>query len=120
MLYRNVGAPWRRPDGSIVARGAIIEPTEDELERRRYKLRPYGEVRTEPPPVVVQPRREPAPAEPVEVSEPTPPVSAGETALRGPRWHMIMKPELYLKLHPNGPHADLAREVLGVGDAAHD
>lgn len=41
--YRNDGAPWTRADGTRVERGAVFEPTPEELLRRAYKLRPSTE-----------------------------------------------------------------------------
>lgn len=37
-IYRNKGAPWTRPDGTRIERGAEFEPTEEELARKRGKL----------------------------------------------------------------------------------
>jgi len=37
-IYRNVGAPWTRADGSRIARGAEFTPTDDERARKAYKL----------------------------------------------------------------------------------
>lgn len=40
--YRNKGARWRRPDGTVIERGAEFEPTDDEKLRKAYKLEYIG------------------------------------------------------------------------------
>ena len=37
-IYRNDGAPWRRPDGTLIERGAEFVPTDEERLRKAYKL----------------------------------------------------------------------------------
>lgn len=88
-LYRNVGAPFGREDGTRVERGEVFVPTEIELIRRAYKLEKIGERET---------------------STLTRPI-AREIDAEG--WNLRMKPALYLQLDPDGPYADAARRSLG-------
>ncbi|KKL19136.1 hypothetical protein LCGC14_2468500 [marine sediment metagenome] len=81
--YRNTGAPFRRVDGSVWGRGMVSVPTEVELARRAYKLR-------------LEPTTLPT----------LPPPSDPDV------WTLYMSAEQYIKLHPKGPHAPLARRVL--------
>lgn len=118
MKYRNVGAPFRSSNGQVIQRGQVYEATDRDLQVRRHKLHPYGEVT----------RGEPESRLPVEVPEPAPPVAAGATVppVSGekkddvPGWPMVISPELYLRLHPKGPKAELARKILGVTDATDE
>jgi hypothetical protein len=90
MRYRNAGAPFRRDNGEVWQRGAVHEPTANELGRRRYKLR-AAEFEPETPAPTVVP--------------------AGE-AERLAGWPLPMAPSLYLELHPQGgEHTALAREL---------
>ncbi len=88
MKYRNKGAPFTRDDGSEWASGEVCVPTENELRRRRYKLRAV-------------------------VNVPTPQAAAiSQAGSEG--WPLQMQPNVYLRLHPTGKHAELARQLLGV------
>jgi hypothetical protein len=91
--YRNTGAPWTREDGTVIWIDAVFEPTEQELAMFSYKL-----------------KSEPA-EEVAEESE----SSTEETAQT---WPMVMRPDLYLKLHPTGPHAELARRLVKEGETS--
>lgn len=94
--YINSGAPFDRDDGTRVARGDVIEPTEKELVLFRYKLRLFkGDVATAPKPRQKPPRHQ----------EPAAPGRWGKD------WPLQMDPDLYLKLHPEGTYAKLARMV---------
>ena len=87
MIHRNTGASFPRADGSVWGRGQEAEPTEAELRRRHYKLKPVV--------AAMRPRKKEELDEVASVAE-------GE-------WPLVMSPEKYLKLHPKGQHADLAR-----------
>ncbi len=93
MKYRNTGAPFHRPDGTVWERDAVAEPTEDELRRRRYKLRAVGEERPE----MFGWERD---------AVETPPPSDSSD------WPLRMTPETYLRMHPDGDHAELARVIV--------
>lgn len=105
--YVNTGAPFTRADGSRWESGATHIPTVHELRARAYKLK-----------LAPVARGEPRAAAPVEASVPTPPVSAPGEAVppASPAvpetWHMIMTPQLYLRMYPNGPHAEKARRIV--------
>ncbi len=93
MKYRNMGAPFHRPDGTVWERDTVAEPTEDELRRRRYKLRAVGDERPE----MFGLQRDAA-------ETPLPPPDS-------PDWPLRMTPETYLRMHPDGQHAELARRL---------
>jgi len=95
--YRNIGAAFGRADGTTWGRDQVLVPTPEELGRRGYKLRP-----------VAAADEAPAPAPPTLVLVD----SAHPLAAQG--WPLRMLPETYLKLHPDGPHAALARTLLAV------
>ncbi len=80
MKYKNHGAPFTRDEGGVWARGAIHEPTPNELRRRKYKLRAIA---------------------------PEPPVTAPDSP-----WPLAMDPKMYLQLHPEGEHVELARTLV--------
>lgn len=101
--YRNVGkGPWRRPTGELVAAGDTFEATVRELQRitrrgyvgRLERVPPISEEQEEQD-VLIETRAE---------------------------WTLRMSPEMYLKLHPSGGHAPLARQLVeaAVGAAAGD
>lgn len=85
MKHQNTGAPFRRADGTVVERGEVFDPTVEELARRRYKLRAVeGPIAAVPSPLDS---------------------SVGV-------WPLQMSPETYLRLHDDGIHAALARELV--------
>ena len=88
MEYRNTGAPFARDNGTRWERDMVAEPTENELARRAYKLQ------------AVVAAVEPLPLPPVEGEE-----------VRAP-WPLRMSPKRYLTIHPQGPHAEQANEIL--------
>ena len=92
--YRNTGAQFTRDNGSKWLHNEIHTPTENELKRRVYKLRPApGEVETPRTAQVVA----------------TPDNIEGEE-----KWILTMRPDVYLKLHPEGGHAALAKRMLAA------
>jgi hypothetical protein len=110
MLHRNKGAPFRRDDGSIWAKGMVAEPTDNELRRRKHKLKPEViDNRPPPPPAPI-----PAPPTPPPVEEA--PAEEEEEEVVPTEWTLAMKPALYLRLHPNGPHAELAQKLVNEQD----
>lgn len=92
MDYRNTGAPFKRTDGTVWARNAVHKPTADELRRKKYKLRLVGEERPE---MFGWERDE-----------------AELPADSGKEWPLKMEPEVYLRMQPEGQHAELARRLL--------
>jgi hypothetical protein len=42
-VYRNTGARWRRPDGTVIESGAEFVPTDEERVRKAHKLRLVGQ-----------------------------------------------------------------------------
>lgn len=68
----------------------VAEPTDNELARRRYKLRAV-----------------------VEGVEPLPPPPVMEGPLP---WPLQMNPKIYLRLHPEGQHAAQARELVEAAE----
>lgn len=105
MKYRNVGAPFRRSDGSLWAQGEVDEPFEAELRWGLVQLRPADEPWTEPP-------TEPIATAPVSSEEVAPPADDS--------WNLRMSPERYLQLHPDGKHADKAYELIKAQKEAHE
>lgn len=91
--YKNVGkSPWRRPTGESIPPGGTFEATV--REQQRITRRGYFErLEREPSSLSVE--------EDVRI----------ET---NAKWTLRMSPEMYLKLHPSGGHAALAREIMGV------
>ena len=108
MKYQNIGAPFRSSDGTMIERGTVYVPTDADLRQRHKKLRALGSATG----------GEPMNSASVGTPEPAFPVLGGRTAppeaASGPRWTMIMSPDMYLRLHPKGQHAPLARQVLGL------
>lgn len=96
MRYRNRGAPFTRDDGSEWERGAVHEPTDNELKRRRYKLR------------AVVDRAEPSPPS-------TPPLQVD-----GEEWPLQMPPDTYIRLHPDGPHKELAQKLVEAAGGSEE
>lgn len=94
-LYRNTGAPIPRKTGFIPT-GAVFEATEWEVVHLAYKVKPVLD--TDPPQAVFT---LPEPGEPK------------------PEWPLRMSPARYLELHPEGLHAEMARQLLGASDAEH-
>jgi hypothetical protein len=92
MKYRNIGAPFRRADGTVWDTNVVHEPTEDELRRRKYKLRVAGDERPEKF-GWERDAAEPPSADP------------------GSAWPLKMDPQMYLRMHPDGQHAELARQL---------
>jgi hypothetical protein len=88
--YRNVRAAFLREDGTWIGKDIVFEPTSAELAQYSYKLVPEPEVE-----------------EPQQSTE--------ESALT---WPMRMDPALYLKLHPIGPHAELAKKLVKEGESS--
>ena len=94
--YRNTGAPIPRDDGTTVARGAVFEPTDAEIDQLRYKLRAVeGEGGGTVPG----------------------PGSEGKVTTTVDGWPLRMTPQVYLRLHPDGPHASRARELVEADEA---
>jgi len=95
--HRNVGAPFRRADGSMWERGQDAEPTQEELIKRRYKLRP------------VEPGER---VRPTERDRRAGRLLRKVTPMSSPdEWPLQMSTTRYLQLHPEGPYADLARRL---------
>jgi hypothetical protein len=88
--YRNVRAAFQREDGTWIGKDIVFEPTAAELVQYSYKLVP-----------------EPEAEEPQQSTE--------ESSLS---WPMRMDPALYLKLHPTGPHAELAKKLVKEGESS--
>lgn len=96
--YRNVGgSPWRRPSGEMVPPGGTFDATGREY--NRILRRGYYRNR-------LQPMGEPAETAVLTATQPS-----GEVAT----WPLRMGPATYLKLHPKGPHAPLARIIVAQG-----
>lgn len=91
--YRNVKAAFLRESGEWIGRDVVFEPTDAELRQYSYKLV----------------------AEPVEIEAPQ--ASTEESSLK---WPMVMAPALYLRLHPEGPHAAQARRLVKEGETSAD
>ena len=83
--HRNIGAAFTRADGSTWERNAVHVPAAADLARRGYKLLPEPPVQADVPEVAAVP------------------VSA--------EWPLLMSPPMYLRLHPTGLHAALARRL---------
>lgn len=122
--FRNIGNnPWKRSSGEEVPRGGTFTPTQRELRRfqRRQWMRTFLEEVSEEEVVAVadvattavasnksddvaevdtvtqdqeQPQEEKLEETPVET------------------WPLTMQPAQYIKLHPRGQHAKLARRIL--------
>lgn len=61
------------------------------------------------PPVKPAARKAPGPEKPKVVEKPKP--KPKPVQVKKPQWKLKMKPDRYLKLHPKGQHAALAREL---------
>ncbi len=84
-MHINTGAPFQRGDGTRWLRGEKYVPSENELAQRAYKLLPVEDI------------------------DAPPPANAGGGDDGEGGWTLPMDPQKYLRLHPNGPYADLAR-----------
>ncbi len=93
-VYRNIGAPFSRDDGSLWETDMVAAPTDNELRRRRYKLR-----------AVLGESPEELGLGAVDVPAPPEVNPEGE-------WPLKMEPSVYLDLHKDGKHSDLARAIL--------
>lgn len=91
VMHRNTGAPFRRDNGDPWMTGEDAEPTKHELAKFKYKLKPISPAERKPP------------SEKVEHIQPPPP--DGE-------WPLVMSPQRYEELHPEGRYADLARKLM--------
>ena len=102
--YQNTGTSWARPSGGVVARGEIFQATAFEesifaLRRGRGRYRFLVPV--------------PAPTPITEEVGGVKVVLAFGTDGEGvPEWPLKLTPERYLELHPEGPNAELARQIL--------
>ncbi len=101
MRYRNRGAPFRRDDGSVWERDAVHTPTTNELVRRTYKLRPVLSL-------------DPASGK---VSEQGAEEATGEDEVI-PGWPLKMQPDVYIRLYPQGDHAELAQQLVDAENKA--
>jgi len=115
--YRNIaGALWRRPSGEGVPPGATFEATAREherIQRRGYRSRLALVTDDAAPPVQVVGADE----QPTSLAASAPLVIAAPASVALPStWPLRMSPETYLKLHPTGPHAALARTLVGAGE----
>lgn len=97
MKHRNIGAPFKRADGTVWGTNAVFEPTEDELRRKRYKLRAVGMERPEH----LGWARD-------RVDQPPP---------QDAEWPLQMSPEKYLQIHPEGQHAEAAKKLVKIAEA---
>lgn len=135
-LYRNTGARFLSEEGEVVEKGQVFRPTPTDLKKRKYKLEPVG-ARTRgpgaaplPSPTRAPRRRGRTPRRPERVveiegvpdSRPAPaasePQEGSEEGEGG--WPLRMEPALYLQLHPEGPNAELAREILGQAEESEE
>jgi hypothetical protein len=93
--YKNIGSsPWRRPNGEAVPPGGIFNATVRELQR--IQRRPQYRQRLS---LVAEPKATAPRVDPVVLQA---------------AWPCRMEPKLYLKLHPKGQHAELAREICAA------
>lgn len=90
MLYRNIGAAFSSEAGERVERGDVFRPSPRDLAMRPQKLVPVT-------------RHEAAAEGHAEKSA----VDAATAA----DWHLDTPPAEYLKRYPDGPRADLARQL---------
>jgi hypothetical protein len=104
MMYRNASlAPWRRTEKLPVPPGQTFEPTPFELEcirRRGYRHL-----------VPVLPAEE----ELIRAAETAGQDERAAAEARGTGWPLRMSPERYLRLYPDGPHAESARAIMLEG-----
>jgi len=90
--YRNVGPPWQRNPTQVVPHGGVFVATEREDERiRRRGLRARFEL----------------------VRDTSQDAANADASLSLDKWPLRMKPKIYLKLHPQGQYAALARDITG-------
>lgn len=117
--YKNIGkSPWRRPTGELVPPGGIFETTvreQQRIQRRGYRGR-LERVDADPPPPPAR-AADDADAPPGGSASPSTPVDVVETQAG---WTLKMTPERYLKLHPSGGHAPLAREIVAAEKIEED
>jgi hypothetical protein len=133
--YQNVGPEYRRNTGEVVTRGAYFEATPREHERfqrrktRFFVLLPDGEALPGDTGGAGEPAAPDSGQSPqtatnsasegtTPVDSSLPPASPATEAL--PDWPVRMVPATYLKLHPNGPNAELARRILARGAPVGD
>ena len=124
MRLRNKGGSWRRSNGSLVLRNEVFEPNVQEFARLeiRQLIGSRFEIIEERIEITAAGREalrtdEPAPeTEPAAVTEAaeteTTTASAETTEVQVASWPLKMAPDVYLKLHPEGQHAALARQYV--------
>jgi len=109
--YKNVGsAPWTRPSGEVVRSGRTFVATE--REHARISRRAYLRNRLLLVPDAEAP---PTPPEQEQQKEETPEMKTAKVVAvvsQAMEWPLRMQPDLYLKLHKQGPHAALARSIM--------
>lgn len=99
--YRVIGgAPWRRPSGDVVPPGGEFDVPEGTVELDRIRRRGH----TAQLQAVDAAEQAVQNLHHVPPPPPPPPPPAG--------WTLRMQPVTYLKLHPQGPHAELARKLV--------
>ncbi len=129
MQYKNMGGPWRQSDGTVVPRGGLFTPTERDL-TRMIRRRQIGTLFVPVTQEELWPDERRESGEIEIVTEDAPSTSPGDQDPKADStagdddavktaddskkeppapWPLKMTPELYLKLHPEGQHAELAR-----------
>jgi len=116
--YKNVGkSPWRRPTGELVAPGGVFEATvreQQRIQRRGYRGR-LEKVDTLPPSPAVVAAAATTSSEDKQSSAPSTKSDAAVATVETlAGWSLKMTPQTYLKLHPSGGHAPLARQIVAA------
>lgn len=116
--YRNISnSPWRRPTGELVPPGDTFEATvreQQRIQRRGY----HGRLEKVVPPQPARAEGDDATSGDSITPPTTPEADVVETQAE---WTLKMTPARYLKLHPSGGHAPLARKIVAaVAQAEED
>lgn len=122
MRYRNIGPDYHRSATEVIPRGAEFDASPREharFQRRRstlFQVVGTGAALTDGvrilPKVAAVPTA-PTLGVPEPASAPTSTVAPTTPVTTDTRWKLKMSPAMYLELHPEGPKAALAREILG-------
>jgi len=86
-----------RDDGSVWERDVVHKPTDNELRRRLFKLRAVVDVLLSPSPPSTLPFQ-----------------------VDGEEWPLQMEPETYIRLHPDGPHKELAQKLVEAAGGSEE
>ena len=113
MLLRNEGPPWtRRGTGEVIPHGGTFTASAQEVDRFQRRKQLGAEFVPVDGAVGV-----PSPGAAVSTGPPGESMGGAPPPPPALLWPLVMDPAVYLKIHPSGPNAELARAVLAARGA---